>query len=136
MESTALHHIRKVLLGTTSRIGPYSSPLLCQEQQQHTCKNLTMGGMYRNQTGIARFRLKLQFMMKSAVAASYLKKIRSNKTEPVFGMAAGPFPCNYILLVQGSLPRVFPVFTLNYASLLIPYFNFHGQSSMLQAFSL
>ena len=32
-----------------------------------------------------------------------------------------PFPCYYILLIQGNLPMFFPVFTLNYAS--FPYFN-------------
>ena len=34
-----------------------------------------------------------------------------------------PFPCNGILLIQGNLPRVILVFTLNYASFLIPHFN-------------
>ena len=33
------------------------------------------------------------------------------------------FPCNGILLIQANLPRVILVFTLNYASFLIPYFN-------------
>ena len=42
-----------------------------------------------------------------------------------FGSAAMPFPCNGIfLLIQGNSPRVFPMFTLNYASFPIPYFNF------------
>ena len=35
-------------------------------------------------------------------------------------MAAIPFPCNGILVDQGNLPRVFPVFTLNYAVFLSP----------------
>ena len=34
-----------------------------------------------------------------------------------------PFPCNGIVLIQGNLPRVILVFTLDYASFLIPYFN-------------
>ena len=38
-------------------------------------------------------------------------------------MAAMPFPSNGILLIQGNFPRVFPVFTYNYASCLIPYIN-------------
>ena len=33
------------------------------------------------------------------------------------------FHCNGIFLIQGNLPRVFPMFTLNYASFPIPYFN-------------
>ena len=42
-----------------------------------------------------------------------------------FGSAAMPFPCNGIfLLIQGNSPRVFPMFTLNYASFPIPYLNF------------
>ena len=39
-------------------------------------------------------------------------------------MAAMPFPCTGILLIQGNLPRVFPVFTFKYASFPIPYFNY------------
>ena len=30
-------------------------------------------------------------------------------------MAAMPFPCNAVLLIQGNLPRVFPVFTLYFS---------------------
>ena len=40
-------------------------------------------------------------------------------------MAAMPFPCNGILDVQGNLTRVFPVCTWNYASFLIPFYNFY-----------
>ena len=40
-----------------------------------------------------------------------------------FETAVIPFPCNGILLIQGNLPRVIFVFTLNYSSFLIPYFN-------------
>ena len=38
-------------------------------------------------------------------------------------MAAMPFPCNGFLLIQGNLPRVILVFTMKYASFLIPYCN-------------
>ena len=38
-------------------------------------------------------------------------------------MADMPFPCNSVLLIQGNLPRVFPMFTLYNAIFLIPYFN-------------
>ena len=41
----------------------------------------------------------------------------------IFEMAAMPFPCNGILPFQGTLPRVSPVFTYNYASCHIPYIN-------------
>ena len=33
------------------------------------------------------------------------------KPNPFFEMAAMPLPCNVILLIQGNLPRVLPVFT-------------------------
>ena len=36
-------------------------------------------------------------------------------------MAAMPFPCNGIVLIQGNLPKVILVFTLKYASFIIPY---------------
>ena len=38
-------------------------------------------------------------------------------------MAAMPFPCNSILLIQGNLPGVILVLIMNYAICLIPYFN-------------
>ena len=38
-------------------------------------------------------------------------------------MAAMPFPSNDILLIQGNLPRVILVLTLNNASFLFPYFD-------------
>ena len=41
----------------------------------------------------------------------------------IFVKAAMPFPCIGILLIQGNLPRIFPVFPLNYASFCIPYLN-------------
>ena len=41
----------------------------------------------------------------------------------IFEIAAMPFPCNGILPFQGTLPRVSPVFTYNYASCHIPYIN-------------
>ena len=41
-----------------------------------------------------------------------------------FGMAAMPFPCNGILIIQENLARVFPILTLNNASFPIPYLNF------------
>ena len=41
----------------------------------------------------------------------------------VFEMAAMPFPCYDILLIQGNLPRVIPLFTMNYFCFLIRYFN-------------
>ena len=41
----------------------------------------------------------------------------------LFGMAALPFPCNTILLIQVNLPRIFPMSTLRYASFPIPYFK-------------
>ena len=44
----------------------------------------------------------------------------------LFGMVAMPFPCNGILLVHSNLLRVFLVFTLHYASLIIPFFNLWG----------
>ena len=34
-----------------------------------------------------------------------------------------PFPCNGILLFWGNLSRVILVFTVNYSSFLVPYFN-------------
>ena len=36
----------------------------------------------------------------------------------IFGMAAMQFPCNGILLIQGNLPKIFPM-----ASFPIPYFK-------------
>ena len=41
----------------------------------------------------------------------------------IFEMAAMPFQCNGILVVLGNLPRIFPMFSLIYASFLIPYSN-------------
>ena len=41
----------------------------------------------------------------------------------VFEMAAMPFPCNGILLIQGNLPRIFPISTLRPAIFPIPYFK-------------
>ena len=41
----------------------------------------------------------------------------------IFGMAVMPFPCNAILLIQGNLPKTFPMSTLRQASFPIPYFK-------------
>ena len=40
-------------------------------------------------------------------------------------MAVMPFPCNSVFIIQGNLPGVILVFTLNYASFHIPYFNLY-----------
>ena len=42
----------------------------------------------------------------------------------IFGMAAMPFHCNGILLIQGNLPGIFPMSTLRQASFPIPYYPF------------
>ena len=42
----------------------------------------------------------------------------------VFGMAAMPFPCNGILLIQGNLLRIFPMSTLRQASFLSSISNY------------
>ena len=47
-----------------------------------------------------------------------------NPYKNIFGMAAMPFPFNGILLIQDNLPRVFPMFTLNYASFLNYWLNY------------
>ena len=44
-----------------------------------------------------------------------------------YGMAAMPFPCNGILLIQSILPRVFLVFTLNCASFIFNFSFFYGK---------
>ena len=41
----------------------------------------------------------------------------------IFGMAAMPFLCNGILLIQCNLPRVLSVLVLNIAICLIPYID-------------
>ena len=41
----------------------------------------------------------------------------------IFVMAAMPFLCNGILLIQCNLPRIFPMSTLRQASFPIPYFK-------------
>ena len=46
-----------------------------------------------------------------------------NNVNEFFEMATVPLPCNGILVVVGSSPRIFPMSSLIYASFLIPYFN-------------
>ena len=41
----------------------------------------------------------------------------------IFEMAAMPFSCNIILLIQDNIQGVSHVFTLNHARCLIPYVN-------------
>ena len=54
----------------------------------------------------------------------------------IFGMAAMPFPCNGILLIQGILPRIFPMYTLRQASFPIPFFKlFNYKLSRLTPFA-
>ena len=36
------------------------------------------------------------------------KMCQNATTSILFGMAAMPFPCSDILLIQGNLPRIFP----------------------------
>ena len=44
-------------------------------------------------------------------------------TEDLFEIAAMPFPCNGILLIQGNFPRFLSVLGLKIASCLIPYID-------------
>ena len=50
----------------------------------------------------------------------------------IFGMAAMPVPCNGIQLIQGNLPRIFPMFTLIMLSKL--YFEIVRSSNLDNTF--
>ena len=59
----------------------------------------------------------LEVLSNSPVCDLYLHIIAFLRYH-IFGMAEMRFPCYGILLIQGNLPRVFPVFTMNNASFL------------------
>ena len=65
----------------------------------------------------------LEVLSNSPVCDLYLHIIAFLRYH-IFGMAEMRFPCYGILLIQGNLPRVFPVFTMNNASFFYPLFQF------------
>ena len=50
--------------------------------------------------------------VRSPFIKATMSKPISNDNKGIFGMAAMPFFCNIILLIQGNLPKVFPALTL------------------------
>ena len=77
-------------------------------------------------------RIKRKFVLKIAHSRS-----RAFMFYKVFAMAAIPFPCNGILLIQGNLPRIIAMSTLRQASYPIPCFKlFLNRIRMGQLYNL
>ena len=95
----------------------WTQPLTCcSELVCHTMLKSTRLTIY----SILVFLLVAQFVVK-VITFSTGTVVRRTY---LFEMVAMPFPCNGILLVQGNLPRVFPVFTVNVTRFSsIPYYS-------------